>query len=70
MNGGQAFPGEFITEGGSRLPGPGMTMLDYFAAAALTGYLTRGLPPRDEVDLMADSCYWIAAAMIARKDKR
>lgn len=72
-DGGPAFPTvEFVAEGESmkwRLPTGGMTLRDYFMAAALKGVLASG---RDEAwthEKVAEFCRVQADAMIAERNK-
>lgn len=46
----------------------GMTMRDYFAAAALTGMLTDTTRPRFNADTMAADAYRFADAMLAARE--
>ena len=68
-DGGPAFPTLFIEpDYGSGYAG--MTMRDYFAAAALKGKAHRLCLPYDHRDILAADCYAIADAMLkARKAK-
>jgi hypothetical protein len=63
--GGPAFP----TLNG--FPNPecdGMTLRDYFAGQALAGMIARGRQLYFPHDRLAEDAYWIADAMIARKE--
>ncbi len=74
-NGGPAFP----SEGGEKfmignamhktLPSSGMTLRDYFAAKAMQGMIASYGYLRGEVDVIAESAYDCADAMIARRSK-
>lgn len=63
-NGGPAFPGEnpleFVT---------GMTLRDYFAAKAMQGMIASYGYLRSEVDVMAESAYDCADAMLKERAK-
>ena len=63
-DGGPAFPLEFPLEGVNE----GMSLLDYFAGQALKGLLADGNQRYPEI--LAESCYTYAAAMVAEKKKR
>ena len=66
--GGPAFPAEINGPRGSKLITPGMTLRDYFAAAALQGMLadyTRDSSTHD----FAQYAYRYADAMIAERNK-
>ena len=72
-DGGPAFPVmEQYDVGGRRLDSPGMTLRDYFAAAALQGWIhgyveVNARPmPRSEI---ARGCYDLADAMLAERNK-
>lgn len=68
-DGGPAFPTLFIEPNyGSGYAG--MTLRDYFAAAALKGQAHRFAHPHEHRELLAQDCYEIADAMLkARKTK-
>ena len=78
-NGGPAFPRPTgwnglngIDEHGSNEPQDGMTLRDYFAAAALQGTLAgRASWPMnvDHKQILAQECYGIADAMLAENAK-
>ena len=59
-DGGQAFPDEMET---------GMTLRDYFAAAAMQGYIAAGAPTDATYRDIADKAYRAADAMLERRDK-
>jgi hypothetical protein len=65
-DGGQAFPVQLV-EHVSAHNHPGMTLRDYFAAAALS---TRGLYGANVREKeVAEECYRIADAMLAEREK-
>lgn len=80
-NGGQAFPGFEYTEGHGNLRRThdgadwevwqsGMTLRDYFAAAALTGSLSSDTEEWNCAPVArAQSCYKLADAMLAQRAK-
>lgn len=65
--GGPAFPTK-----GSREEIPGMSLRDYFAAAAITGVMNDLQVTQDEYqnEDVAKACYEIANAMIAERGKK
>ncbi len=68
--GGQAFPRGAGPEGASFCNGEqGMTLRDYFAAQALTGYIAAysGDQPLPGHDVAAGYAYEVADAMIAQR---
>ena len=73
-DGGQAFPhkrqirrnGEVI----DCVMESGMTLRDYFAAAALKGQAHRFAHPHEHRELLAQDCYDIADAMIKSKEAK
>jgi hypothetical protein len=66
--GGPAFPTLFIEpEYGSGYKG--MTLRDYFAAAALKGQAHRLCSPYEHRDILAADCYAIADAMLAARQE-
>ena len=71
-DGNSAFPGykTIFLEGedsiARRVDMPGMTLRDYFAAAALTGAVSSGR--RHEQDVSA-FCFKMASAMLAQREK-
>lgn len=77
-NGGPAFPQPDMQENGECViqGSPGMSLRDYFAAAALSGNLEQGI--RDNMDCSwwrkpsecAQRAYAIADAMLAARDAR
>lgn len=90
--GGPAFPAEFRNNGDRNVtcpngelvpPGgvstaPGMTLRDYFAAAALTGFMASLADPKHRDVLysknqgtahIVNACYVLADAMLAERDK-
>lgn len=65
QEGGPAFP---CMDRGDGFPGEGMSLRDYFAAAALTGQLANPKNTlRFDPEHDADFCYRIADAMLARR---
>lgn len=73
-NGGPAFPAEGGTDSGLHAD-PGMTLHQYFAAAALTGLLNHEAPEYvadtpDAAQLAAEIALSLADAMIAEYRKR
>lgn len=64
---GPAFPTK-----GSREEIPGMSLRDYFAAAAITGVMNDLQVTQDEYqnEDVAKACYEIANAMIAERGKK
>jgi hypothetical protein len=70
-DGGPAFPRPESrgTSGAITLHGQnGMTLRDYFAAAALKGQTHRLLSPYEHRDILAVDCYAIADAMLAARE--
>jgi hypothetical protein len=65
-DGGPAFP--VTTDHGSVYPLPGMTLRDYFAAAALQGSLAQG-PDHNPPSAWAYDAYKYADAMLAERAK-
>ena len=61
-DGGPAFPRTGAD--GHTSPQSGMTMRDYFAAAALKGQAHRFAHPHEHRELLAQDCYEIADAML------
>ena len=79
-DGGPAFPTDhFVVEEHPEkdctrrvfLPGSGMTLRDYFAAAALGGYCANSNPDLivESIEKNGIDCYKMADAMIAAMDK-
>lgn len=58
-----AVPGDCMTQ-----PADGMTLRDWFAGQALTGWMHDGLP-RDRDDVVARECYAMADAMLAERSR-
>lgn len=67
-DGGAAFPTTRSEVGGDQT---GLTMRDYFAAAALTGIIAKAdLPLKDGYpEAMAVDAYWLADAMLNHRGK-
>ena len=66
-DGGPAFPTLFIEpDYGSGYVG--MTLRDYFAAAALKGQAHRFAHPHEHRELLAQDCYDIADAMLKARE--
>jgi hypothetical protein len=64
-----------INDGGPAFPTPagiqhndGMTLRDYFAAAALKGQAHRFAHPHEHRELLAQDCYDIADAMLKARE--
>jgi hypothetical protein len=55
-------------DGGRYLFNQGMTLRDYFAAAALKGQAHRLASPYEHRDVLAVDCYAIADAMLAERE--
>lgn len=76
-DGGQAFPAKLRTQYSDGTPTwefePGMSLRDYFAAAALTGLIAASHQPDGGVeydyDATVESAYTTADAMLAERDK-
>lgn len=70
MDNPNAFPVNAANLGGPGAyePDPGMTLRDWFAGQALTGWMHDGLP-RDRDDVVAHECYAMADAMLAERAK-
>ena len=73
-----AFPNNTanVCKDGACFPDPGMSMLDYFATAALPAVLLQArmesleTPDLRTVDWVAQECYDIATAMVAESNNR
>ena len=66
-----------INDGGPAYPTPagiqhndGMTIRDYFAAAALKGQAHRFAHPHEHRELLAQDCYDIADAMLKARETK
>ena len=66
-----------ISDGGPAYPTPagvqhndGMTLRDYFAAAALKGQAHRFAHPHEHRELLAQDCYEIADAMLKAREAK
>ena len=74
-DGGQAFPCIYYSEPIGSI-GPqltikgGMTIRDYFAAAALKGQAHRFAHPHEHRELLAQDCYDIADAMLKARETK
>ena len=74
-DGGPAFPCVYYSEPigsiGSQLTiKGGMTLRDYFAAAALKGQAHRFAHPHEHRELLAQDCYDIADAMLKAREAK
>lgn len=67
-NGGPAF-GELQQVGDVAMRDGGLSIRDYFAAKAMQGMIASYGYLRSEVDVIAESAYDCADAMIARRSK-
>ena len=67
-NGGPAF-GEFQQVGDVAMRDGGLSIRDYFAAKAMQGMIANYGYLRSEVDVIAESAYDCADAMLARRSK-
>ena len=65
-DGGPAFPRTGVL--GHIQPQSGMTLRDYFAAAALQGQAHRFAHPHEHRELLAQDCYDIADAMLKTRE--
>ena len=65
-DGGPAFPQPFLTDGEGRLKSPGMTLRDFFAAAAMVQLADPHVRPESNA-LFAKSCYAFADALLAER---
>lgn len=69
-NGGSAFPFTHAADDGGQCWGHGMTLRDYFAAAALPGVLAAALGnTKLDEGICAGAAYEIADAMLKERDK-
>jgi hypothetical protein len=66
-DGGQAFP-RAVQFDDAFISGHGMTLRDYFAAAALKGQAHRFAHPHEHRELLAQDCYDIADAMLKTRE--
>ena len=66
-NGGPAFPCDY--EGSTRSDACGLSIRDYFAAKAMQGMIASYGYLRSEVDVMAESAYDCADAMLKEREK-
>jgi hypothetical protein len=68
-DGGPAFPShQACSSWQCRKPSAGMTLRDYFAAAALKGQAHRLASPYEHRDILAADCYAIADAMLKARE--
>ena len=67
--GGPAFPMGYHPEGNSA-DHPGMTLRDYFAAAALNVQAHQFVDPYKDRELLAQDCYDIADAMLKARESK
>ena len=69
ITGGPAFPFTEFQKDGAKVSAYGMTLRDYLAAKAMAAYLVaaNGNPPEPETT--AECAYFMAAAMIAERNK-
>jgi len=67
-DGGPAFPR--TGAGGHTSPQSGMSIRDYFAAAALKGQAHRLASPYEHRDILAADCYAIADAMLKAREAK
>lgn len=63
-DGGPAFPSETLKEFIH-----GMTLRDYFAAAALTGFLASDRRSTSDEDVISESAYKLSDAMLEARNK-
>ena len=68
-DGGPAYPMGYHPEG-NNADHFGMTIRDYFAAAALKGQAHRFAHPHEHRELLAKDCYDIADAMIKAREAK
>jgi hypothetical protein len=68
-DGGPAYPMGYHPEGNSA-DHSGMTLRDYFAAAALKGQAHRFAHPHEHRELLAQDCYDIADAMLKAREAK
>lgn len=68
-DGGLAFPWEDMSDSsGVPMPNPGMSLRDYFAAHAMSGFLANPEEERHH-GMVAIAAYAVADAMIAERSK-
>ena len=68
-DGGPAYPMGYHPEG-NNADHFGMTIRDYFAAAALKGQAHRFAHPHEHRELLAQDCYDIADAMLKARETK
>jgi len=61
--GGRAFPCGYQTDN------RGMTLRDYFAAAAMQGYIAAGAPPDSTYDDLAEKAFKVADSMLEERKR-
>jgi len=67
---GPAFPETHYYEERPDGLNSGMTVLDFFAASALTGLVMAGIPrDKQACEAYAEKAYMLAAAMVERREK-
>ena len=69
-DGGQAFPFRDADGEGGFMTFPGMTLRDYFAAAALQGILSTCNKKEASASLVTDGAYRFADAMLAARERK
>ena len=69
-DGGQAFPFRDADGEGGFMTFPGMTLRDYFAAAAMQGLLAYPIPSNPTPDVIAEWAYEQADAMLAARQRK
>ncbi len=69
-DGGPAFPSSYATPSGPVAydDNYGMTLRDYFAAAALQGYIAAGVPSDSTYDDVAEKAFKAADSMLKERD--
>ena len=68
--GGPAFPSSYATPSGPQAydDNHGMTLRDYFAAAAMQGYIAAGVPSDSTYADLAEKAFKAADAMLEERD--
>jgi hypothetical protein len=69
-DGGQAFPFRDADGEGGFMTFPGMTLRDYFAAAAMQGLLSSPDGGPDDWQRVADAAYEAADAMLSARERK
>ena len=69
--GGPAFPSSYATPSGPQAydDNHGMTLRDYFAAAAMQGYVAAGVPPDSTYDDLAEKAFKAADSMLEERKR-